>query len=50
MEWHGMDPSGSRNKKAAGSFEHVQRILVRLNAKNLLTSGGKSDFIRRTLF
>jgi hypothetical protein len=49
MEWGGVNSSGSRQEKGAGSFEHGHRNLVPLNARNLLTSGGKSDFIRRTL-
>jgi len=38
-----------KTQKSRGLFEHGQRILVSLNARNLLTSGGTSDFIRRTL-
>jgi hypothetical protein len=50
MERRGVDLSGSVQEKAAGSFEHGHQTLVSLNARKLLTSGGKSDFLRRTLF
>jgi hypothetical protein len=35
--------------KAASSFQQGHRTLVSLNARNILTSGGTSDFIGRTL-
>jgi hypothetical protein len=49
MQWRGVDSSGSGRKIAAGSLKYDHHPLVSLNARNLLTRGGKFYFLRRTL-